>query len=328
MSAAQPAALPGVPAGSGVPVATGPRVTAGLHRPSLVITAAMLVLTLAFVVAGLFDNRQLLGQPVWNKPMKFSVSIAVYLLTLAWVIRPLTRFRRAAERATTIIGICMLVEILCIAGSAALGSTSHFNVTTPVHALVFALMGVTVTVAWFLTMALGVLHWRNPAADPALRLAVAIGMGVGVVGMGLAFVMTSGPTYAYSAAGAMGAHSVGVVDGGPGLPFLGWSTVGGDLRVPHFIGLHALQALPLSLWLVDGVAARFGRTRVGLVAVTGAWYAGLVAITTWQALTGQSVVHPSGAVLSAGGAMTVIAAVGVGVLVNRGRRTVRPSTDD
>jgi hypothetical protein len=113
--------------------------------------------------------------------------------------------------------------------------------------------------------------------------------------------MTSGPTPAQLAADQrgegmpiVGAHSVGVEDDGPGLPVTGLSTVGGDLRVAHFFGLHGLQALPLLGFLL----ANFGPVwlcpvhRVALVWTAGLTYLGFVLILTWQALRGVPVVAP------------------------------------
>jgi hypothetical protein len=89
---------------------------------------------------------------------------------------------------------------------------------------------------------------------------------------------------------------VGVRDGGPGLPLTRWSTEGGDLRVPHFIGLHALQLLPLFAWVLER-RRRPASTR--LVVAAGAGWLGLIGLTLWQALRGQPLVAPDAATLLA-----------------------------
>ena len=76
---------------------------------------------------------------------------------------------------------------------------------------------------------------------------VRLGLAVFVVGSLLGFVLVANQ-----------GHSVPGPDGGPGLPFVNWSLDRGDLRIAHFIGLHALQALPLL-----GFAARSDRGRTG-----------------------------------------------------------------
>lgn len=95
-----------------------------------------------------------------------------------------------------------------------------------------------------------------------------------------------------------GAHTVGAPDGGPGLPATGWSREHGDLRVPHFIGLHALQVLPLVALALH--RRRFGdAVRVRLTQITGAGYGALFVLLLWQALRGQSVVAPDAMTIAA-----------------------------
>ena len=98
--------------------------------------------------------------------------------------------------------------------------------------------------------------WRQRFADPALGWALRLGLILTVLGASTGGLMTR-PTAAQIANARAthqmplsGAHTVGAPDGGPGLPLTGWSTRHGDVRVPHFIGLHAWQVLPLFVLLV------------------------------------------------------------------------------
>ena len=94
-----------------------------------------------------------------------------------------------------------------------------------------------------------------------------------------------------------GAHTVGAADGGPGLPGTGWSREYGDLRVPHFLGLHAVQILPLIAVLLRRMKSAVRRQRAVMVAAAS--YASLFGILLWQALSGQSVLAPHGPTLAA-----------------------------
>jgi hypothetical protein len=251
------------------------------------------------------DPRESLGVNVWEKPLKFAISTAVYAVTWSWLIGQLQRFQRVAWWAGTISAILLLIELVIITGAAAAGITSHFNVSTPVSTALWSIMAASIGTLWVATFVVSIILFRNPLGDRARTLAIRAGALIALAGMALAFLMT-GPTAAQldDWQGIAGAHTVGLADGGPGLPLLGWSTVAGDLRIPHFIGMHALQVIPLALILIELAARRIAvlrdvDVRYRLVAIVSAAYVAVLAVLTWQALRGQSIVAPDAATTTA-----------------------------
>ncbi|MBO0982238.1 hypothetical protein [Rathayibacter sp. SD072] len=295
------------------------------HRPLLALAIAMGVGALLCAVALLLDPRELGGQSVWAKPLKFCLSIAVYSLTLAWLIGLLPRRRRLGRILGTVATAGLVVEMVVIGGAAAVGAASHFDVSTPLHSMMWTTMAVSIVVVWLATLVLAILLARVPLGDDALTIAVRAGLVIGLIGMALAFLMT-GPTADQLSdyRGVVGAHAVGVADGGPGLPLLGWSTTGGDLRIPHFLGMHALQGLPLlaiGLRLLGRRLPVLGEAavRARLLVLASAGWAGAVAITCWQALRGQSIVAPDPLTLTAGFVLGGLLLVGTAVVLARPR---------
>jgi hypothetical protein len=275
------------------------------------LTIAMAALALGTAVLAVFDQRELLGAPLWFKPLKFSLSIALYGAALAWMLSRLPQ--RGMWRAGWIITAGFVLEMVIIVGQAARGVRSHFNDDSVFDAALYSIMGATITVVWLATVAIALRFLRERSADRVTASAVRLGLLVGLAGMAVGFLIS-----------ANGGHAVGVPDGGPGLFLVGWSTTGGDLRIGHFVGMHALQLLPL---VAAGLSA-LGHDRLDeaarlrIVRIAAAGYAGLVVLVTWQAMRGQPLLSPDAVTLAALGALLL----GTGVaLVGALRRSPVPA---
>lgn len=280
----------------------------------LTCTGLLMIAALALSLAGLWlDPRLITGMPAWLKPAKFAVSIAIYAFTLVWVFIYLPEWRRTRAIVGWTTAITLVLELVIIDAQAWRGTTSHFNVGTPLDGALFSIMGTAIVVQTLASVAVAVALWRQQFADRALGWALRLGLTITIVGASTGGLMVT-PTAAQIAAARAthrlpisGAHTVGAPDGGPGIAGTGWSTEHGDIRVPHFIGLHALQALALVALLVPRRLSDTRRLRLTLVAAGS--YAGLFAVLLVQALRGEPLIVPSGSTLAMFGVWAIGTAV-------------------
>jgi hypothetical protein len=267
----------------------------------------------------IFDSRELLGVSVWEKPIKFYISVAIFSFTYSWLSSFLTRGGRWVRLTGLVIAVSLAVEIVIILAMASIGTTSHFNVSTPTAIAIWSIMATFISIVLFSTIFISLMILFQKQQDFNLKLALALGSINTAVGMGLAYLMTW-PTASQLAnyQGIAGAHAVGVSDGGPGLPFLGWSTVAGDLRVGHFFGLHSIQvaAILLAISLLLPVAFR-----VPLILVGNLTWLGFVGLVTWQSLRAEPFSSPSQLTLTGFGVLLAVAAMSFTILVMFGSRT-------
>lgn len=280
------------------------------HSPLNWLTGASVVGSLVVLVLYFIDSRELLGVSVWEKPLKFLLSTAIYAATFSWFHSLVGAGKRIAWWLGTLIASMLVLELVIIIGLASAGLTSHFNVSNGFQITMWSLMATGISTLWFLSFVVGAYLWRTTAVAPVIRDGIRWGVVIGLLGMGLAFTMTSPtPNQLADFEGIAGAHTVGSADGGPGLPFLGWSTIGGDLRISHFVGLHALQVLPLVAIILVRLVSSEVLQRATLHGA-GVTYVLLVAVVYLQALAGEPITSPStltgivGAVSFALGAIT------------------------
>jgi hypothetical protein len=194
-------------------------------------------ISVALIVAWLIDDTTLLGENVWIKPLKFSISIGLNGAAFVWLLRRVasTRVMRIAALASA---MALVMEQVLISTQAARGVRSHFNMTSGIDSTIYGAMGNFVGVVWIATLAMAIDLMRRKIDDPLVKRVSIAGTWLVLLGASVGFVMV-----------AVSKHTIGAEDGGPILPLVGWNRSAGDLRPAHFVGLHGLQALIALVWL-------------------------------------------------------------------------------
>jgi hypothetical protein len=302
------------------------------HRPLAVSGLATAALVALFLIGLVLDPRSIGGAPAWLKPTKFAVSIAIYTFTLLWLLAHVSRHTPRRDRLVRVAGWVVVatfaLEWMAIVTQVVRGTTSHFNVATPLDTALWTVMAVAINVLLVANVVVAGLLLTQRFERRSLGTALRFALAITIVGMAQAFLMTN-PT-AMQLAGwragepitVIGAHSVGAPDGGAGMPVTGWRSDAGDLRVGHFVGLHALQVIPLVWVWLQRRRNLIERQRTALVSVASLGYLGLTALVTWQALRAQPLLRPDALTLGALALLAVACAVAALLVVR-----VRPTSD-
>jgi Domain of unknown function (DUF4281) len=297
----------------------------------LTVLGVVMVLVFLTTLAGiLLDRRVITGAPAWLKPAKFALSVSVYCFTFVWLLGFVKTWPGLARFAANVTVVSFIVEMTVILTQAARGTTSHFNLTTPLNAFLWFTMGGFIVVVWTMNLLLAILLIVERIPDRPFAWSLRLGLLISLVGIASGFFMlrpTPEQRQSMATGGGLrivGAHSVGIADGGPGLPVVGWSTVGGDLRVGHFVGIHAMQLLPFFGWWMARRRKAFSHFkeihRLGFIFTAASAYLGLVLLLVWQAVRGQSVIRPDGQTFAGAAvlaALTMVAAWMIGAHAKR-----------
>jgi hypothetical protein len=179
----------------------------------------------------------------WIKPIKFSMSFSTYASTVSLLLPALRIPKWQLTLARRAIATSVAFEILSLA-TQAWRSAYHISgqslVDTSLAQMTNSMVMVnTAIVCWMLALFCAN-RVRTDRIDWPMISAIRYSIMIFLAGNAIGGFML-----------ARGSHTVGIADGGPGLPFVNWSVIGGDLRIAHFIAIHAIQIVPLFAYILS-----------------------------------------------------------------------------
>lgn len=233
-----------------------------------------LVLSGVFLLLSQLTTVQVYKVNAWYKPFKFAFSTFLFAWAMAWYCFYLPHFNVTAFNWTVIV--LLGFEIFYIALQASRGQLSHYNLSTPLYAALYSLMAIAASAVTLYTAYVGYLFFIQDFPQLPLHYLWAIRLSI------ILFVVFSFEGFAM---GSRLNHSVGALNDNSNWFIVGWSKTVGDLRVAHFIGMHALQVLPFLSYCI------FKNTKwtIGLSVLYGL----LALLTLVQALQGKPLLSRS-----------------------------------
>jgi hypothetical protein len=199
----------------------------------------------------------------WIKPIKFSMSFSTFASTISLLLMALQIPRWQLTLVRRVIATSVGLEILSLAAQAwrsAYQLSGHSLLDTSLAQMTNSMVMINTGIVCWMLVLFCVNRVRTDWIDRPMVSAIRYSIVIFLAGNAIGGYML-----------ARGSHTVGVADGGPGLPFVNWSVIGGDLRIAHFIAIHAIQIVPLFAYILSQMApilpVKYRRMAVGALAI-------------------------------------------------------------
>lgn len=199
-----------------------------------------------FAALALLVPATLHGVNPWIKPIKFSLSFSTFATTISLFLLTLKIPSWQLRLARRTIAVSVAFEILSLAAQAwrgvhAPGSHTLLDGFLAQMTNSMVMINTAIVTAMFALFCARRVH--SSIVDSPMLAALRYSLVVFLAGNAIGGYML-----------ARGSHTVGARDGGPGLPFVNWSVIGGDLRIAHFIAIHAIQIIPVFAYVLAQMA--------------------------------------------------------------------------
>ncbi len=255
---------------------------------------------LVSILGLIIDVRILQYVPIWLKPFKFSISSMIFIGSILYFLKYISN-QKFIHLTNKIVSYGLMIELFIIFLQAFRGRMNHFNNQTVEDMILFQIMAITIVCVW---LGFGVYAWKLFKTSEYENVFFFKGLQVGAfitfLTMPFAFTMPQ-PSKAQlqeiiknkSQIGLIvGSHTVDEKDPTQTYPLTGWAKTGGDLRIAHFLGVHALQILPILAFLLNGINLSIPNKKRILTTVA-LFYFLFVLLTLVQALNGISLLSTS-----------------------------------
>lgn len=231
------------------------------------------IITLLLSALGHLCDHSIYSLSTWLKPAKFAVSILLYAASFNIFQRYISGQNRLIRFAMSASVLGGFIELASSLTQAALTWSAHSNAGVEDALLITGRLAIMPLA--FLDLIFFAVLMREKNLPPVMGSALKWGLLLTAIGFIPGFILMA-PEHVQV---ALSHHAF---------------CSSGNLRIAHFIGIHALQIIPLLALYLERFDSQLSiGEQLNILRISGFSYFALIQILTWQALRNEMILAPS-----------------------------------